>query len=117
MVLASEAEHPAPPPVELARVAGKVERLFGYNQVEILGAASKKFDEQSENWLVPNQHFWLCVKAKRIPENKYHLQITLINDKRTLLETEARVAADCPLLIRGPMHPRGQLIIALQVLK
>jgi len=117
MILASQAEHPVAAPAELAKVAGKVERVFGYNQVELLGTATKKFENDTEHWLVPNQHFWLSVKAKRIPENKYHLQITLINDKRTLLETEARVAADCPILIRGPMHPRGQLIISLQVLK
>jgi hypothetical protein len=117
LVLATQAEHPSNPPAELAHVIGKVEKVFGYNQVEILGTSSKRLEEQGEHWLVPSQHFWLCVKAKRAPENKYNLQISMIHDKRTILETEATVSADCPLLIRGPLHARGQLIIALQVLR
>ncbi len=119
IVLASETAQPKEPPAELQRVAKKIERFFGYNQLELIGSANKEIDEQFEKWLVPSQHFWLCVKARRAPGNapSYLLKISLFHDRRPLVETEARLAPDMPLFIRGPMHARGQIIIALQVQK
>jgi hypothetical protein len=31
------------------------------------------------------------------------------------VQTEAKLGANSPILIRGPMHARGQLIIVLKV--
>jgi hypothetical protein len=118
IVLASKADAPKPAPAELQRLAPRIERFFGYNQVELIGSQMKTIDEQAEKWLVPSQHFWLSVKSRRAPGEKiYTVQISLVHDKRTLVETQAKLAPDSPLLIRGPMHERGQVIIVLQVQK
>jgi len=119
IVLASESEKPKPPPAELQRLAPKIERFFGYKQLELIGSATKEIDEEFERWLVPSQHFWLCVKSKRVPgaDRTYLLNISLVHDRRPLVETQAKLAPDAPLFIRGPMHARGQIIIVLQVQK
>ncbi len=116
LVLATDVEKPKSPPPELARVAGKIEKFFGYNQVTLIGSATKTIDDDLEHWLVPSQHFWVCVKSKRAGEDSYDLKLELFHDKRRLAAAEAKVGPDSPLLIRGRMHARGQLVIVLQVL-
>jgi hypothetical protein len=118
IVLASEKDKPKPPPSDLQRLAPSIHRFFGYNQLELIGSATKDIDAECERWLVPSQHFWVCVKAKRAAgERNYTLKTTLYHDKRTIVETEAKLGPDTPLLIRGPMHARGQLLIVLQLVK
>src|SRR3954451_18942503 len=73
LVLASKVEKPKPPPPELAKIAPKIQQIFGCNQVEIIGSATKTIDEELEHWLVPTQNFWLCVKSKRKAETAYTL--------------------------------------------
>lgn len=118
IVLASKADKPKAAPAELSRLAPKIERFFGYNQVELIGSARKDIDEQSEKWLVPSPHFWMSVKSRKQADEKlYNLQISLVHDKRPILETQAKLAPDAPLIIRGPMHASGQVLIILQVQK
>jgi hypothetical protein len=118
IVLASKAEKPKAAPAELQRFAPKIERFFGYNQVELIGSAIKTIDEQSERLLVPTPHFSLNVRTHRAPGEKlYNLQIALAHDKRPIVDTRAKLAPDSPLVIRGPMHASGQVLIILQVLR
>jgi hypothetical protein len=109
-------DQPQKPNGELARFSGMVKRFFGYNQIELIGSATKNVDEKCERWLVPSQNFWLSVKAKQDDGKGYLLNLSLFHDKRQLVETDARLGPDSPLIIRGPMHARGQLLIVLQVL-
>jgi hypothetical protein len=115
LILATDVEKPKPAPAELKAYSAKIERIFGYNQLEIIGSATKTIDEDFERWLVPSQNFWLCAKAKRAGGSQYLLDLSLYQDKRRLVDTQAKLGANSPLLIRGPMHVRGQLIIMLQV--
>lgn len=118
IVLATQADKPKAAPSELQRVAPRIERFFGYNQLELIGSATKNVDEACERWLVPSQHFWLCVKAKKgANEHSYTLHTTLFHDQKSIVETDAKLGRDMPLLIRGPMHARGQLLIILQLVK
>jgi hypothetical protein len=118
IVLASRQEMPKAPPAELQRFAARIERFFGYNQVELIGSAIKTVDEQSERLLVPTPHFSLNVRTYRAPGEKlYNLQLSLAHDKRPIVETKAKLTSESPLVIRGPMHASGQLLIILQVLK
>lgn len=116
LVLASNAPKPKPPVRELVPFAGKIRKFFGYNQVELIGSASKPIKGERELWLVPSQNFWLNVKTKQALKDAYVVDILLYQDHRCLLKAEAKLAPGSPLLIRGPLHARGQLIIALQVL-
>ena len=116
IIVANNVEQPKPPTPELAQIAEKVRRVFGYNQVELIGSATKDIDDedQCERWLVPSQNFWLNVRAKRA-EAAYLLKVSLFHDKRTLVETEVKLQTNTPFLIRGPMHARGQIVVALLV--
>lgn len=116
LVLASNPQRPKPPVPELVPFSGKIRKFFGYNQVELVGAAEKPISGECERWLVPSQNFWLNIKTKQVLTSGYLVDILLYQDNRCILKAEARLAPGSPLLIRGPVHARGQLIIALQVL-
>ena len=117
VVLASNAPRgglPMPAPGELAPFASRLAKIFGYDQFEILGSATKVMDGQAERWLVPTQNFWVGAKATRKPDG-YLLALEFFHDKRRILETQARLGPKSPLFIRGPMHARGQLIIVFEI--
>ncbi len=119
VVLATNASAPKDPPAELRDIAPRLKRVFGYSQFELIGSAAEKIDDGTENWLVPSQTFWLSVKARRSLSKEarggYLLNLELFQNKRPLLETEAKLAPGSPLFIRGPQYGNGQLIIVLQV--
>ncbi len=119
VVLATNPPSPKDAPPELREFAPRLKRVFGYSQFQLIGAASEKIDDQTESWLVPSQSFWLGVKARRAVSKEarggYLLNLQLFQDKRPLLETEAKLAPGSPLFIRGPQYGSGQLIIVLQV--
>lgn len=115
LVLTSKVDKPKAVPAELTKIAPKIQQIFGCNQVEVIGSATKTIDEEQEHWLVPTQNFWLCVKSRRKGDIVYTLDLSIFQDKRCIVKTEAKLGPNSPLLIRGPMHARGQLVIVLQV--
>lgn len=117
VILASNPEkgqEPKAPPVEIAPFAAKLTKVFGYQQFEILGSATKVMDDQKERWLVPSQNFWVGAVARKDGPG-YHLDLEFFHDKRRIVETEAKLGVGSPLFVRGPMHPRGQLIVVFEV--
>ena len=117
LILASDparGEKPKEPPADIAPFAAKLTKVFGYEQFEILGSATKAMDNQTERWLVPSQNFWVGAFAQRAAAG-YLLKLELFHDKRKIVETEAKLAAGTPLFIRGPMHARGQLIVVFEI--
>jgi len=119
VVIATNVASPKPPPSELREFAGRLKRVFGYNQFELLGSATKPIGNRTENWLVPSQNFWLGVHARRAMSKEarggYLLNLELFQDHRPLVDTEAKLAPGSPLFIRGPSYGSGQVIIVLQV--
>ena len=119
VVLATNAPSPKEMPKELRDFEPKLKRIFGYNQFEIVGSASDKIEDKSELRLTPTQSFWLQAKARRATSKEarggYLLSLQLFNEKKQLVDTEARLAPGSPLFIRGPEYGHGQLIIVLQV--
>jgi hypothetical protein len=105
----------AAPSAEIAPFVPRLSKFFGYEQFEILGAATKVMDGQCERWLVPTQNFWVGAKATRKADG-YLLDLEFFHDKRRILETRARLGPKSPLFIRGPMHARGQLIVVFEIL-
>ena len=120
VVIASNSSNPKPPPAELKRFAARMQRVFGYNQFELFGSATKTIDDSVERWLVPSQNFWLCVKSKQTRQRDvargYDLDLQLFHDKRRLVETDVTLAFESPVFIRGPLHASGQILIVLQIL-
>ena len=119
VVLSSNADTPCETPAPLLGVADRIKRVVGYNQLQILGSATKAIDEQSECWLIPTKAFSLKIKARRAnakaARGGYLINLHLYHDKRELLESEAMLAPNSPLFIRGPLHARGQILIVLKV--
>jgi len=101
-------------PAELAPYVSKLVKVFGYDRFEILGSATKSMDDQSERWLVPSQNFWLGVHAKK-EDDAYNLSIEFFHDKRRLVEATAKLGLNTPLVLRGPMHARGQLLVIFEI--
>jgi hypothetical protein len=119
LVVATNAASPKDAPAELREFAPRLKRIFGYNQFELVGSATEIIDDKIESWLVPSQNFYLGVKARRAMSKEarggYLLNLQLFQDKRPLVDTEAKLAPGSPLFIRGPQYGKGQLIIVLQV--
>lgn len=119
VVIAKNVASPKPPPPELREFAARLKRVFGYNQFELFGSASKPIGDRTESWLVPSKSFWLGVNARRATSKEarggYLLNLQLFQDKRPLVDTEAKLAPGSPLFIRGPQYGSGQVIVVLQV--
>jgi hypothetical protein len=118
MILASNpspGREPEAPPAELAAYAKRLTKIVGYEQFEIIGSASKAIGRSGqERWLVPSPTFMLGAQAQ--PERGgYLISLEVYQEKRRLLQTEARLGIASPLFISGPRHARGQLIIVFEI--
>ena len=51
--------------------------------------------------------------AKKNPDRGYLLNLQLYQEKRLLVQTEAKLGRNCPIFFRGPLCANGQLIIVL----
>ncbi len=119
VVLATNAASPKETPKELRASLPKLKRVFGYNQFEVIGSATDKIEDKSELKLMPTQSFWMQAKARRSTSKEarggYLLSLQLFNEKRQLVDTEARLAPGSPLFIRGPEYGKGQIVFALMI--
>ena len=119
VVLATNAASPKETPKELRDSLPKLKRVFGYNQFEVIGSASEKIEHGSELRLTPTQSFWIQAKARRATSKEarggYLLSLQLFNEKKQLVDTEARLAPGSPLFIRGPEYGKGQIVFALMI--
>lgn len=119
LVVATNVSNPKPPPAVLREFAPRMKRVFGYNQFELAGSAVQEIGDRGESRLEPSRSFWLALKARRAlskeAQGGYLLNLQLFQDKRPLVDTEAKLAPGSPLFIRGPQYGKGQLLIVLQV--
>lgn len=115
LVLATNVENPKPPPPELADFQKRLQRIFGYNQLELLGSQSRAINGSDEQWLIPSKELFLKIDATRGKRQGYLLNLTLFQGTRLLVESRAELGRGSPLFIRGPLCGRGQLIIVLKV--
>jgi hypothetical protein len=119
VLLASNAADPKPVCAELKPVAKRLQRVFGYNQFEVVGHAAAEIDDDARISLTPTKTFWLNLQARRAtnPDARggYLLNLLLYQNDRALVDTVALIAPGSPLFFRGPMSARGQVLIVLQV--
>jgi len=119
VVVATDVATPKEAPVELREFAPRLKHVFGYNQFEIVGSATEVIDELAESWLVPSPVFQFSVKARHAPSKEarggYLLDLRFFQENRPFVDTEAKLAPNSPLFIRGPQYGKGQVIIVLQV--
>jgi len=115
LLLATKENPPSPIPVALEKFAPAIKKIFGYNSFYLLGEKKRNLVSGGEEWLVPSKEFFFKVQCLSREATSYTLRIELYRDKSLLLTTEAKLAKDAPLYIRGPVWGRGQLIFLLEV--
>ncbi len=115
-VILATREHPAKPiPEKLEDFATSLRRIFGYNTFYLLGEKTKNLREGVREWLVPSRRIFLSAVVLAASKTDYTMRLSLYDGKNLLVTTEARLARDAPLYIRGPQWGKGQLIILLEV--
>lgn len=115
LVLATNETPPADIPKPLKIFSPTIKKVFGFNSLYLLGQKKRSLDNDSEEWLVPSRDFFFQVTCLAQEPMHYHLRIALFRGKELLLTTEAKLARDAPLFIRGPQWGNGQLILLLEV--
>jgi hypothetical protein len=115
LLLATREEPPSPVPNALEKFAPSIKKIFGYNSLYLLGEKKRDLISGGQEWLVPSKEFFFKVQCLSRGETSYSLRIELYHDKNLLLTTEAKLARNAPLYIRGPAWGRGQLIFLLEV--
>ena len=116
LVLATNSEHPDPPPEALRSHVENLKKVFGYNEFHLLGEKRKAVPTGKEDWLVPSRQFFLRVDTRNPVVGGYALSLQLVQDDQVLVEADVKVKRDRPLFIRGPFVGDGQLLILLTVL-
>jgi hypothetical protein len=115
LVLATKDNPPAPIPDGLEKFAPAIKKIFGYNSLYLLGEKKRNLVSGGEEWLVPSKEFFFRVQCLAQGATSYMLRVELYRDTSLLLTTEANLAKNAPLYIRGPAWGRGQLIFLLEV--
>ena len=113
LVLATKAEHPKEPPVEIVKFKTKLESIFGYNQFELIGQHTEVMNDPNEQWLIPSKDFCLRVMSMTKGKDGYSFKLRLFEQKKMLADFETKLEPQSPLFIRGPLYGGGQLIIIL----
>ncbi len=116
LVMANNVPQPTPIPAELSRLEGTLKSLFGYNQFQVIGQSRKTIRTGDEDWLATSKYFSLHVDSKAAGDPaSYVLKLQLFQEKKMLLETEAKLSKRSPLVIKGPQIGDGQLVLLLVV--
>ena len=115
LVIANNVPRPAPTPPELTRIEQTLKALFGYNQFKLIGQSNKRLEKGDEDWMAASKYFALHVDSKGESDSGYLLDLQLFQEKKLLLETEAKLSKRSPLVIRGPQVGDGQLLLLLVV--
>jgi hypothetical protein len=115
LVIAQNVPQPAPIPPELTKLEQTLKDLFGYNQFELIGQSSKTLKTGEEDWLANSKYFGLHVDARGENDAGYTLNLKLYKENDVLLETDANLSKDSPLVIKGPQIGSGQLLLVLAV--
>ncbi len=121
LVYATNSTTPKPTPSMLREFVARSTKIYGYNQYELVGSASQEVGAGTESWLVPSKSFFLSLRGRRAiskeAQGGFLLDVELYQEKRSLLQTEVKLAPGSPISFRGPQYGKGQLIIVLQVEK
>jgi len=115
LVIANNVTEPEPIPQEIKPIEQSLKDLFGYNQFKVIGKSQKTLKTGEEDWMASSKYFSLHVDAKGATTAGYLLGLQLFQEKKMLLETEAKLSKRSPLIIRGPQVGDGQLLLLLIV--
>jgi hypothetical protein len=115
LVIAENVSDPSPIPPELTSLEQTLKELFGYNQFQIIGQSRKTLNTGEEDWLASSKYFALHVDARGESGAGYAVNLKLYKEKELLLETDTKLSRQSPLVIKGPLVGKGQLLLVLMV--
>ena len=114
LVIANNVEKPEATPAELKRMEGTLKDWFGYNQFKVIGQSRNALVTGSEDWLAQSKYFSLHVDSKEGNDKTgYRLNLKLFRENDLLLEWEAKLTKESPIMIKGPQVGDGQLVLVL----
>jgi hypothetical protein len=116
LVIANNAAKPEPVSPELTYLEETLKDWFGYNQYKVIGQSRKSLVTGSEDWLAQSKYFSLHIDSKEGNDKiGYRVNLKLFRENSLLLELEAKLSKESPVMIKGPQVGDGQLILVLIV--
>ncbi len=115
VLLATREIPPQPIPGKLADFEETLQSVFGYNSFYLLGEKTKDIKCGTTEWLVPSKRIFMKTSVLESSATGYRMRIELYDNKELLVTTEAKLARDAPLYIRGPQWGKGQIVAILKV--
>jgi hypothetical protein len=116
LVIANNAAKPEPVSPDLTYLEETLKDWFGYNQYKVIGQSRKVLVTGSEDWLAQSKYFSLHVDSKEGNDKTgYRVNLKLFQESNLLLEWEAKLSKERPIIVKGPQVGDGQLILLLVV--
>jgi hypothetical protein len=115
VILATNETPPGVIPKKLEGFAETLQGVFGYNTFYLMGEKTKDIESGAAEWLVPSKRIFMKTSILETRTAGYRMRIELYNNKDLLVTTEALLAREAPLYIRGPQWGKGQLVAILKV--
>lgn len=116
LVVANNVAEPEETPAELRNIEETLKELFGYNQYTVIGQSKKAVVTGSEDWMAQSKYFSLHVDSKEGNDKAgYRVNLKLFQEKNLLLEWEAKLSKESPIVVKGPQVGDGLLILLLVV--
>ena len=116
LVIANNAAKPEPVSPDLTYLEETLKDWFGYNQYQVIGQSRKVLVTGSEDWLAQSKYFSLHIDSKEGNDKTgYRVNLKLFQESNLLLEWEAKLSKERPIIVKGPQVGDGQLILLLVV--
>jgi hypothetical protein len=116
LVIAHNVPKPAMVSPELTYLEETLKDWFGYNQYEVIGQSRKVVVTGSEDWLAQSKYFSLHIDSKEGNDKSgYRVNLKLFQESNLLLELEAKLSKERPVIVKGPQVGDGQLLLLLVV--
>jgi hypothetical protein len=116
LVIANNAAKPEPVSPDLTYLEETLKDWFGYNQYKVIGQSRKVLVTGSEDWLAQSKYFSLHIDSKEGNDKTgYRVNLKLFQESNLLLEWEAKLSKERPIIVKGPQVGDGQLLLLLVV--
>jgi hypothetical protein len=116
LVIAHNVAKPAPVSPDLTYLEETLKDWFGYNQYEVIGQSRAVLVTGSEDWLAQSKYFSLHIDSKEGNDKTgYRVSLKLFQQSNLLLEWEAKLSKERPIIVKGPQVGDGQLLLLLVV--
>ena len=116
LVIANNVAKPDPVSPDLTYLEETLKDWFGYNQYKVIGQSRKVLITGSEDWLAQSKYFSLHIDSKEGNDKAgYRVNLKLFQESNLLLELDAKLSKERPIIVKGPQVGDGQLLLLLVV--